>query len=125
MLAGDRRFDRRSSDLVTFGVSPAVAIAVAVPAYQPTLDVPSADRAARTVEVAAVSPRCRKANQATVGQFAAFLERNGPTDAPILERAIHPPCGPAALPLRQGWAWTGRQPVAEPLAERTKLRQRR
>jgi hypothetical protein len=89
MLAGDRRFDRRFSNLVIFGVSAAVAIAVAVLAYQPTLDVPSADRAARIVEVASVSPRCREADRATVGQLAAFLERNGSADAPVLERAIH------------------------------------
>jgi hypothetical protein len=83
MAAGDPRFDRRSSNLVICGVSAAVAIAVAVLAYKPTLDVPSADRAARIVEVAPVSPRCREADQATVGQLAAFLECNGPTDAPI------------------------------------------
>jgi hypothetical protein len=89
MPAGDRRFDRRSSNLVIFGVSAAVAIAVAVLAYQPILDGPNTDREARTAEPARVSPRCREADRATVAQFAAFLERNGPTDAPILERASH------------------------------------
>jgi hypothetical protein len=89
MSAGDRRFDRRSSNLVIFGVSAAVAVAVGVLAYQPALDVPSADRAVRIVEPAPVSPRCREADRAIVAQFAAFLERNGPADAPVLERAIH------------------------------------
>lgn len=56
MPAGDRRFDRSSSNLVIFGV----AVAVAVLAYQPTLDVPSADRAARIVEVAPVKSGRRR-----------------------------------------------------------------
>lgn len=89
MPAGDRRFDRRSSNLVIFAVSAAVAIAVAVLAYQPTLDASNTGRADRIVEPARLSPRCREADRASVAQLAAFLERNGPTDAPILERAIH------------------------------------
>ena len=87
MPAGDRQFDRRYSHLLIFGV--AVAIAVAVLAHDSTLDVPNAARVARIVESAPVSPRCREADRATVAQLAALLERNGPTDAPILDRAIH------------------------------------
>jgi hypothetical protein len=83
--------DRRSSKLMIFDGSAAVAIAVAVAvlAHQPILDVPNTDREARILEPARVSPRCREADRATVAQLAAFLERNSPTDAPILERAIH------------------------------------
>jgi hypothetical protein len=89
MPAEDRRFDRRSSNLVIFGVSAAVAIAVAVLAHQPTLDASNTDRAARIVEQARLSPRCQEADRATIAQLATFLERNSPTDAPVLERAIH------------------------------------
>jgi len=89
MPAGDRQFDRRSSHLLIFGVSAAVAVAVAVLVHQSTLEAPNADRAAPIVEPASVSPRCREADRATVAQLTALLARNGPTDAPILERAIH------------------------------------
>src|SRR3990170_6105848 len=81
--------DRRSSNLVIFDGSAAVAIAFAVLAHQPILDVPNTDREARILEPARVSPRCREADRATVAQLAALLDRNSPTDAPILERAIH------------------------------------
>lgn len=86
MPAGDRRFDRRSSSLMIFGGSAAVAIALL--AFQPAPDAPRTDRTVR-VDTASLSPSCREADRATVAQLAAFLERNGPTDAPILERAIY------------------------------------
>jgi hypothetical protein len=80
---------KRASNLVLFGVSAAVAITVGVLAYQPILDAPNSDRAGRVVEPARMSLRCREADRAAVAQLAAFLERNGPEDAPLLERAIH------------------------------------
>ena len=89
MPTGDRRFDRRSSNLVIFGVAAAVAVAVGVLAYQPALDVPNAERKDRIAEPTLASPRCREADRETVAQLAAFLERNRPADAPILEHAIH------------------------------------
>jgi hypothetical protein len=42
-----------------------------------------------TAEPAPTSAPCREADRTAVDQLAAFLERNGPTDAPVLERAIH------------------------------------
>jgi hypothetical protein len=79
---------KRASKLVIFGVSAAVASAVAILTYQPIVDAPNNDRAIRTVEPAVVSSRCQESDRATVAQLAAFLERNRPADAPILERAI-------------------------------------
>jgi hypothetical protein len=89
MKAGDRRLDRRSQNLVIFAVSTAVAIAVGVLTYQPASDAQGGEREARIMQPAPVSPRCREADRASVAQLAAFLERNGTADAPILERAIH------------------------------------
>lgn len=86
---GDRRFDRRSSNLAIFAVSAAVAIAVGVLTYQPVLDGQSTDRDVGIVEPARASPLCLDADRANVTQIAALLERNGPADAPILERAIY------------------------------------
>lgn len=80
---GDRRFDRRSSNLAIFAVSAAVTIAVGVITYQST------DRDVGIVEPARASPRCLEADRANVTQIAALLERNGRADAPILERAIY------------------------------------
>ena len=89
MAAGDRRFDRRLSNLAIFIVSAAVAVVVAVLAYQPVLDTGSAARGARAVEPVPLSPRCQEADRASVAQLGGFLQRNRPGDAPILERAIH------------------------------------
>jgi hypothetical protein len=89
MAASDRRLDPRSSNLLIFAVSAAVAIAVGVLTYQPIPDVQSADRTAGIAEPMGASPRCREADRASVAQLAAILERNGPADAPILERANH------------------------------------
>jgi hypothetical protein len=74
---------------VILAVSATVAIAVGALAYQPSLDVQSTDRAVGIAEPVRVSPRCLEADRAGVAQLAAFLERNGPADAPVLERAIH------------------------------------
>ena len=89
MAAGNRRFDWRSSNLLIFAVSAGVALAVAIVTYQPILDVPGIEREARAVEPARASPRCLEADRASVAQIAAFLQRNSPTDAAILERAIY------------------------------------
>ena len=89
MAASDRRLDPRSSNLLIFAVSVAVAIAVGVLTYQPLPDVLSADRDLRTVEQAGVSPRCVAADRASVVQLAAILESNGAAVAPIQERATH------------------------------------
>jgi len=89
VAVGDRRFDRRSSNLAIFAVSAAVAIAVGVITYQPVLDGQSTDRDVGIIEPARASPRCLEADRANVTQIAALLERNGPADAPILERAIY------------------------------------
>jgi hypothetical protein len=89
MALGDRRFDRRSSNLAIFAVSAAVAIAVGVLTYQPVLDDQSTDRDVGIVEPARASPPCLEADRTNVTQIAALLERNGPADAPILERAIY------------------------------------
>jgi len=89
MAATDRRSDPRSSNLLIFGVSAAVAIAVGVFAYQPLPDIHNADRHVGTVEQAGVSLRCREADRAIVARLAPLLERNSPADAPIVERANH------------------------------------
>ena len=80
---------KRASNLVIFGVSAAVAIAVAVLAWQPDLDATSIAVSTGTAEPARMSPRCQEVDRATVAQLAVVLERNGPTDAPLLERAIY------------------------------------
>jgi hypothetical protein len=87
MATGDHRFNRRPSNLMIFAV--AAAIAVAALTHQPILDASSTDRDARIVEPVRASPGCLEADRASVAQLAALLERNGPADAPILERAIH------------------------------------
>jgi len=90
MATGDRRFfDARSSNLVIFAVSAAVAIAVGVATYQPIPDVQSTDRAAGIAEPMGASPRCQEADRASVARLAPLLERNSPADAAILERANH------------------------------------
>ena len=93
MPAGDRQFDRRSSSLVMIGGS----VAVAVLAFQPAFDASNTDRAAPVettgVETPGPSPSCREADRATVARLAAFLERNGPTDAPV----------PSAPVMRSTW----------------------
>lgn len=89
MATSDRRFDRRFSNLTIFAASTAVAVAVAVLTYQPVSDTGSTARDARTAEPVGLSPRCQEADRASVAQLAALLQRNGPADAPILERAIH------------------------------------
>jgi hypothetical protein len=89
MAPSDRRFDRRSSNLLIFAVSTAVAIAVAVITYQPILDVRSSDRDSGIVGPADASPACLEADRASVARLAVFLQRNEPADAAILERANH------------------------------------
>ena len=78
MPEGDRRLDPRSSTLLIFAVSTAVAIAVGVLTYQPIPDVQGADRDVGTVEQAGVSPRCAEADRASVAELAAVLERHDP-----------------------------------------------
>jgi len=80
---------KRASNFVIFGISAAVAIGVGVLAYEPIRDAPNTDRVGRGVEPAHTSPRCQEADRATVAQLAAFLERNRPEDAAILECAIY------------------------------------
>ena len=70
-------------------MSAAVAVVVAVLAYQPVLDTASTARDARTAEPVVLSPRCQEADRASVAQFVNLLQQNRPGDAPILERAIH------------------------------------
>ena len=89
MATGDRRFDRRVSNLTIFAASTAVAIAVAVLAYQPAADAGSTTGGAQTAEPVRLSPRCQEADRASVSELANLLQRNRPGDAPILERAIH------------------------------------
>jgi len=89
MPEGDRRLDPRSSTLLIFAVSTAVAIAVGVLTYQPIPDVQGADRDVGTVEQAGVSPRCAEADRASVAELAAVLERHGPGGTAIQERATH------------------------------------
>ena len=79
MATGGGRFDRRFSNLAIFAVSAAVAVAVAILAYQP----------ARTAEPVRLSQRCQEADRASVAQLTDLLQRNRPGDAPILERAVH------------------------------------
>ena len=80
---------KRVSNLVVFGVSAVVTAAVALLAYQPDLDTASIALSTGTVWPAPMSAPCRQADRTAVDQLAAFLERNGPTDAPVLERAIY------------------------------------
>ena len=80
---------RRLSKLVIFGVSAAVASAVAVLALQPDLDSGSIALSIGSVGPAPMSAACGQADRTAVDQLATFLERNGPTDAPVLERAIY------------------------------------
>jgi hypothetical protein len=79
-----RRSDPRSSNLLIFAVSAAVAIAVGVLTYQPILGVEVG-----SAEPAGVSLGCLEADRASVAQLAALLERNPPAEAAILERANH------------------------------------
>ena len=89
MEAGDRRWDRRSQNLVILAASSVAATAVGVLTYQPASDASGGERVATIAQPAPVSPSCREADRASVAQLAAFLERNATADAPILERAIH------------------------------------
>ena len=89
MATGDRRFDRKFSNLSIFAASTAVAVAVAVLTYQPALDTASAAHAVRTGEPVHLSPRCQEADRASVAQLSDILQRNRPGDGAILERAIY------------------------------------
>ena len=89
MEADSRRLDRRSQNLVILAVSTAMAIAVGMLTDRLASDAQVGERESKIVQPAPVSPHCREADRAGVAQLAAFLERNGSTDAPILERAIH------------------------------------
>ena len=80
---------RRRANLAIVAVSTAVAIAVGILAYEPIPDDQGAGRDVRTAEPGHLSPRCQEADRASVAQLAALLQRNGPADAPIVERAIH------------------------------------
>ena len=71
---------KRVSNLVTFGVSAVVAIAVALFTW------PSIAPSTGAAEPARMSLRCQEADRETAAELAAFLERNGPTDAPVLDR---------------------------------------
>ena len=82
MATTDRRFHPRSSNLLIFVVSTAVAIAVGVMTYQPVRDVGH-------VESDGVSAACLEADRESVARLAALLERNGPAHTAILERANH------------------------------------
>lgn len=79
----------RFSKLVIVGASAGMAAAVAVLAFQPDLDSGSIALSTGTVGPVPMPAPCRQADRTAVTQLAAFLERNGPTDAPVLERAIH------------------------------------
>jgi hypothetical protein len=75
--------------MVMLVVPVVAAIAVYAVTTEPVLDVQSINRDAGIVESVRVSPRCLEIDRATVAQLTALLERNGPSDAPILERAIY------------------------------------
>lgn len=85
MAIGGRRFDRKFSNLAILAVAAIVVDLV----YQTAPDSAGIANETRTAEPTRPSPRCQEADRATVAQLATFLERNGPADAPILERAIH------------------------------------
>ena len=89
MATGGRRFDRRRLNFSILAASTAVAVTVAVLAYQPALDTGTTSREASTAEPVRLSPRCQEADRASVAQLSDLLQRNRPGDAPILERAIH------------------------------------
>jgi hypothetical protein len=89
MAPGDGRFGRRSSNWVIFAVSAAAAVAVGAVTAESSLDLQSTNRNVGIAETVNVSPRCREIDRAMVAQLTALLERNGPTDAAILERAIY------------------------------------
>jgi len=89
MAIGSGRFDRRISNLTIFTASAAVAVAVAVLAWQPDLDAAAMALNTGTTWPVSLSPHCREADRAAVAQLAVLLERNGPADAPILERAVY------------------------------------
>jgi hypothetical protein len=80
---------KRISNLVIFGISAAVAAIVAVLAFQPDLDAGSIALGTGAVGPTAMSAACQQADRTAVDQVAALLERNGPADAPVLERAVH------------------------------------
>jgi hypothetical protein len=80
---------KRISDLMIFGGAAGMAAAVAVLAFQPDLGSGSIALSIGAVGPVPMSAPCRQADRTAVTQLAAFLERNGPTDAPVLERAIH------------------------------------
>ena len=88
MARGDGRLERRVSNLTIFAAAAAVATAAAA-AWQPDLDAGSIAFSTGMAQPALTSAGCREADRTAVAQFATFLERNGPTDAPVLERALH------------------------------------
>lgn len=79
----------RFSKLVIVGAPAGMAATVAVLAFQPDLDTGSIALSTGTVGPVPMPAPCRQADRTAVTQLAAFLERNGATDAPVLERAIH------------------------------------
>jgi len=79
----------RLSKLVIFGFCAAAAVAAAILAGQADLDGGSSALGTRSVPLVPISAPCRQADHTAVDQLATFLNRNAPTDAPVLERAIH------------------------------------
>ncbi|MBN9086479.1 MAG: hypothetical protein J0J01_06185 [Reyranella sp.] len=89
MAIGERQLERRLSNLTIFATSILVAAAVAVLAWQPDPDTASMALNTGTTGPTPVSQQCREADRAAVADLARFLGRNGSTDAPVLERAVH------------------------------------
>lgn len=83
----DRRFFRWSSGLAILAACTVAAIAVVAIRANPFGTFEGPVRSAGTEQLYA-SPRCREVDRANVARLTAILERNGPADAPILERAI-------------------------------------
>ena len=86
MAPNERRFERWSN-VVMFAVPAVVAIAVAAVTAESSRDFQSTNRDVGVAEPVPVPPRCLEIDRAIVVQLTALLERNGPADAPILERA--------------------------------------
>ena len=72
-----------------FAVPAVVAIAVAAVTAESSRDFQSTNRDVGVAEPVPVPPRCLEIDRAIVVQLTALLERNGPADAPILERAVY------------------------------------
>jgi hypothetical protein len=79
----------RLSKLVIVGLSAAAAAAIVILTDQPDLDSASIALGTGSVPLVPLSALCQQADRTAVTQLATFLERNGPADAPVLERAIH------------------------------------